>query len=146
MKIAGWLALGTAILSLGASFFVYQHTQKFIQSASRTKGTVSKLIRRPGDNSYYPIFLFEDQQGNKHSVDSLSGNYPAAYKVGDVVSVIYQTDNPENAEIDTFLNVWIWPMALAGFGVVQLLFGLGAVVFIRFIPKLQCQPAASDAA
>ena len=129
IQIIGCCSLVAAIIALSASIFSYWHTQKFVDSAQRTKGAVSALTQKPGDNCYYPIFVFEDAQGNKHHVESLSGSNPAAYSVGDSVTVLYEADKPDNAEIDTFLNVWIWPVAFAGFGVLNLLFGLGLIVF-----------------
>jgi hypothetical protein len=96
----GWLNLISSVLFLTASFFLYQHTRSFVESASRAQGSVTKLVLSGKD--YFPVYTFEDSQGKKHSIKSLSGSYPAAYNVGDSVAVIYQPDNPDNAEINSF--------------------------------------------
>jgi hypothetical protein len=137
LKIGGCFTVFTSVILLTASIFVYHHTQNFVHSASRAQGTVSKLVGRDGEEFLYPVFTFEDSQGTAHNIESLSGSYPAAYKVGDSVAVIYQPDKPENAEIDSFLNIWIWPIGLASFGTLNLLFGLGMFAIVIVLQKSQ---------
>ena len=134
LKIGGWLSVLGAILFLTAAFILYRHTQSFVHSASRTQGTVTKLVL--SGKFYFPVYTFKDARGVKHSVQSLSGSKPAAYKIGDLVGVLYQPDEPDNAEIDTFLDVWIWPLALAGFGALVLLFGFAGLAVRFFLRKL----------
>jgi hypothetical protein len=137
LKVGGWGMVVVAIITLTISFFVYRHIQRFVQTASHAQGTVSKLNGRDGEKVLYPVFTFEDSRGTLHSIESLSGSYPAAYKVGDSVAVIYQPDKPDNAEIESFLNIWIWPIALAGFGAFDLLIGLGMLAVAIVFQKSQ---------
>jgi len=137
LKVGSWCIIAVAIITLTLSLIVYRHTQHFVQTASHTSGIVSKLNSRDGEKELYPLFSFKDSRGTTHSVESLSGSYPAAYKVGDTVAVIYQTDKPDNAEIDSFLNIWIWPIALAGFSTLVFLFGLGMFVMVGVLQKSQ---------
>jgi hypothetical protein len=128
LKIGGWFMVAIAIIVLTASFFLYRHTHNFVQSASHAQGTVTKMVEKPGHDSgtvYYPVYTFQDSRGKQHEIYSSGGSYPPAYKVGDTVPVLYQPDKPENAEIDDFLNVWFFTAMLAGFGLVDLVFGLG---------------------
>jgi hypothetical protein len=86
--------------------------------------------------------MFKDSRGVEHTIKSLSGSYPAAYQVGDKVGVIYQPDKPDNAEIDQFFDVWIWPIAFAGFGVLFLLFRFVVIVFNFFSRSEKYDPVA----
>jgi hypothetical protein len=131
LKTGGLFSAVSSLFFLTAAIFLYLHTQSFVQSASRTQGKVTKLVFSHRD--YFPVYTFKDSRGAKHSIQSLSGSSPAAYQIGDVVPVIYPRDNPDDAEIDTFLDVWIWPIAMAGFGALVLLFGFAAfaVSFFR---------------
>ena len=117
------------------SFFVFRHTQSFVQTASHARGTVSKLNERDGEKVLYPVFTFEDSHGTSYSIESSSGSYPTAYKIGDLITVIYQPDKPANAKIDSFLDIWIWPIALVGCGALDLLFGIGILVIAVVIQK-----------
>ena len=140
LKIGGWLSVLGAILFLTAAFILYRHTQSFVHSASRTQGTVTKLVL--SGKFYFPVYTFKDARGVKHSVQSLSGSKPAAYKIGDLVGVLYQPDEPDNAEIDQFFDVWIWPIAFAGFGVLFLLFRFVVIVFNFFSRSEKYDPVA----
>ena len=140
LKIGGWLSVLGAILFLTAAFILYRHTQSFVHSASRPQGTVTKLVL--SGKFYFPVYTFKDARGVKHSVQSLSGSKPAAYKIGDLVGVLYQPDAPDNAEIDQFFDVWIWPIAFAGFGVLFLLFRFVVIVFNFFSRSEKYDPVA----
>jgi len=140
LKIVGWLSIAGSILFLTVAFFLYRQTESFVRSASRTQGTVTKLVYSGKDS--FPIYMFKDSRGVEHTIKSLSGSYPAAYQVGDKVGVIYQPDKPDNAEIDQFFDVWIWPIAFAGFGVLFLLFRFVVIVFNFFSRSEKYDPVA----
>jgi hypothetical protein len=122
-----------AVVFLAASFFLYRHTHNFVQTASHTQGTVTKLVQ--SGKTYFPVYTFKDSQGKERSIESLSGSYPAAYKIGDHVVVIYSPDKPDAAEIDSFFDIWIWPIALAFFGALDFLFGLGTLAVNIFLKR-----------
>jgi hypothetical protein len=148
LSIGGWVFIATGIITLTIAFFVYRHAQNFVQSASRTQATITKLIERPGQNSssvYFPVFRFQDANGQAHEIDSSSGQYPPAYKVGDTVTVLYQPQQPEKAKLDTFFDVWGWAAMLGGFGVLDLVVGSGMLVFVFITQRSNQQPLSAQA-
>lgn len=148
LRIGGWGFIAMAVITLTISFFVYRHAHSFVQSASRAQATITKLTERPGHDSgtvYYPVFRFQDGKGQAHEIDSSSGQYPPAYKVGDTVTVLYQPEQPENAKLDRFFDVWGWAAMLGGFGVLDLVVGSGLLVFVIIIQRSKHEPLPSHA-
>jgi hypothetical protein len=140
LKVTGWLMLAIAIITLPLSFFTYAHSQRFIKSANRAQGTVIRLDERSGSGSrsvYYPVYTFQDSQGKQHEIYSSSGSYPPSYEVGEKVTVLYQSDNPSNAEIDSFMDKWLFTVLLAGFGLIGLFLGIGMFIAAFMIGKAE---------
>jgi hypothetical protein len=150
LKIGGWGFLAIAVIDLTITFFIYRHEHSFVQSASRAQATITKMVERQSGSdhstAYYPVFTFQDSKGQPQEVYSSSGQYPPAYKVGDTVSVLYQPDKPANAEIDSFVGLWIWSLTLGAFGLFELVLGFGffivAIIFRKYERKT---PVTHDA-
>ena len=143
LKIGGWGFIAVAVITLTISFFVYRHVHGFVQSASRAQATITKLTERRDHDSdivYYPVFTFKDSKGQTHEIDSSSGQYPPAYKVGDTVTVLYQPEQPENAKLDSFFDIWGWAAMLGGFGVLDLVVGLGMLAVVFIIQRSKHEP------
>jgi len=148
MKIGGWISVVIAIIGLTASFFLYRHAHNFVQSASHAQGTVTKMVESSGHNSgtvYCPVYSFKDSQGKQHEIYSSGGSYPPAYKVGDTVPVLYQSDKPDNAEIDSFDELWLFAAILAGFSIPPLVIGLVLLVVVFIIQRAKRQPPVTHA-
>lgn len=149
LKIGGWVFLSIAIIDLTITFFVYRHAQTFVQSASRAQATISKVIEREGsdhDSTFYPVFVFEDSRGQAQEIYSSSGQYPPAYRVGDKVEVLYQPDDPKHAKINGFLELWIWPVMLGIFGVIELFIAMVQFLAAYFVGRYDRKTSASPAA
>jgi len=149
LTIGGWVFIGLAVVDLAITFFIYRHTHGFVQSASRAQATITKMVERPGGDSgsvYYPVFSFQDSNRLSHEVYSSSGQYPPAYEVGDKVTVLYQPDKPESAEIDSFWDVWLMSILFAFSGVFELFIGFGQFVAVYIIRRYERKRAVVHAA
>lgn len=147
--IGGCGLIVASAVALTMSFFNYRHVNAFVNSASRAQATVTRLIERSGTDSgkiYYPVFTFEDSKGKTHRIDSSSGSYPPAYKVGDIVTVLYRPEQPDHAIPDNFFDLRGWCVMLGGFGIVDLVIGVGMLFLafsVRRRNKKVCQPAST---
>jgi len=117
------IALGC--VSLMATVVTYFYTRHFISHAQRTSGTVVE-IREKTDaaNSilhYAIIFRFQDASGLPHTVSSAVF---ASVHVGDSITVLYPSDDPGNARIDRFWQVWRLPILFGIGGGIELSVGL----------------------
>lgn len=110
-----------AIVPLGVSAFLYINTWKFVNAATKTKGTVIRLDAREGSKGgtvYQPIYEFRTLDGQVITVAHDNASRPARYKVGQSVDVLYNTENPQNAKINNTTNLYMVPLVLAGVGIV----------------------------
>lgn len=110
-----------AIVPLGVSAFLYINTWKFVNTATKTKGTVIRLDAREGSKGgtvYQPIYEFRTLDGQVITVAHDNASRPARYKVGQSVDVLYNTENPQNAKINNSTNLYMVPLVLAGVGIV----------------------------
>lgn len=103
------LALGLGLLFVGYHF--YEKTERFLRSAEPATGTVVELRRHDssdGTDTYSAVVEYSDQRGgNFRFVDSLSSS-PPTYHTGQTVHVLYNREDPNDAQIDRgLLNYWL---------------------------------------
>lgn len=80
--------------------------------------------------AYFPVVEFTSQDAKYHKVQLSEGSWPAAYEIGNEVTVLYEPDNPLKARIKSFgssAGMWILPGIT---GVIGIAF-LGAVIAVR---------------
>jgi hypothetical protein len=74
---------------------------------------------------YRPVIRFETQTGRKIDFIASVASRPAPYQVGECVDVLYNPDDPQQAQINSFLYLWFYVLLLVFFG----LFTAGMGVF-----------------
>lgn len=121
-------AVGIAML-LGAAFS-YQKTRSFMAEAVEVPGTVIDLKASLSDGSttYRPVVRFRDQQDRTIEFTSSVGSSPPRHARGDTVGVLYRPGNPQGAEINDFVSLWLGAMILGGLGTVFTLIGGGIIL------------------
>lgn len=55
---------------------------------------------------YSPVFGYT-VNGRSYSFESLNASYPPAYKVGDEEEIIYNVDDPSDAAVNSFGELWL---------------------------------------
>ncbi|MEP6923117.1 MAG: DUF3592 domain-containing protein [Pyrinomonadaceae bacterium] len=118
-------------------FSVFKIRRQVAGSVKAT-GTVVNFGRMMGKSGYLycPQVVFADATGQRIEFQSELGTQPPAYTVGQQVPVIYQKNNPRQAEIDSLMALWFAPgcmivMALTFTAVGLMLFGLGVLVALK---------------
>lgn len=102
-------------------FFAVSRTKRFLSTAREVRGQVVGIESRRGrgqhaSRMHYPVLRYRTQEGTQHEVVSSVGSNPPRYKEGDSVTLLYDPQNPLDARIHTFLNVWLFPVVLGGVG------------------------------
>jgi len=102
------------LLGFGLMFFsyhFYEKTQAFLGRANHAAGQVVDL--RPSDSNddsttYAAVVEYNDSRGeNRRFVDSFSSS-PPSYSTGEKVAVLYDRENPREAQIDRGrANYWL---------------------------------------
>ncbi|HET9219286.1 MAG TPA: DUF3592 domain-containing protein, partial [Terriglobia bacterium] len=117
--------IGFGLLFLGYHF--YGKTEKFLQSADLATGTVVDLSRRDsgdGNDTYSAVVEYRDARGgNFKFVDPFSSS-PPYYYAGQEVHVLYNREDPNQAQIDRGLvNYWLTAL-FSAMGSLLVLMGL----------------------
>jgi hypothetical protein len=114
-----FLLIGIGLL-VGAGY-VYSNTSKFVTGARKAQGTVVAL------RSGAPEVKFRAHDGREVQFTSSVSSKPPSYSVGDAVEVLYRQEQPEDAEINALMTLWLGVMVLGGLGSVFSLVGAGLV-------------------
>lgn len=134
LLIAGAFLTLTSLWFLGSAAGAYFHTHSFVKSATKVDGRVIRMVDGTSPSLHYPVYVFRDSDGKPHRVYTDLNNYrPGNFQVLDKVPLLYQPDDPENAQRDSFWYLWGHAVRLAILGAVDLLAGLG----VLFVAKSQ---------
>lgn len=123
--------LGGAMLFAASKLYLKQ--REFLTHSERATGTVVAFAESIVTNSrnsderstfYAPVFTFTDLAGVTHRVTSKTsnGNKPG-YRVNQTVPVLYNRDQPDDAELDTFFASWGGVTILGGMAAMFFAFG-----------------------
>jgi hypothetical protein len=112
-------------VSLIAGVLLLARSLALVATGQRAEGVVVRNARGIGRRpAIYPIVSFE-VDGRRVEITGQIGSKPAAHAVNDKVIVFYQPDDPENAVIGTFRELYLVATILSGIGVVLLGIGGG---------------------
>jgi hypothetical protein len=116
-----FVAIGVLALAWGAIDLV--RTVHFVRTAEHATGTVvdvSREIDDDGDEFFYPVVRFTTAEGKEFEFKSDSGSNPASHSNGDEVDVLYDPDDPDDAQLSGFFDLWLFTIVPFGIGVVFL--------------------------
>lgn len=127
--------IGLAML-VGA-FFLYQNTSEFVSTAIVAEGEVVDFETHKSDGStmYAPVVNFRTQDDASYQfVSSVSSN-PASYDIGEKVEVLYSQANPQDAQINGVVSLYLGAIILSVMGGVFFLIGGGIILVGYFKNK-----------
>ena len=78
----------------------------------------------PANKHFNPKIQFTSDDGKEVTFVASTGSSAQSYQIGDTVNVRYLVENPEKADLDSFVNLWAFAIMLAFFGVGFLSVGL----------------------
>jgi hypothetical protein len=107
-----------------------------ILSGEQTSGTIVDL--RAGR---FPVARFY-VAGQKYSITGHVWSRSPIYHLGDPVNIRYFQDDPSQAVIDSFLQLYLFPSILAGVGSVFVLIAVGSGIRIARKPKYRAAPVS----
>lgn len=113
-----FLLIGTGLMI--GSFFWYKNQKEFLATASFGDGTVIEqryISDSDGSGTYAPVVSFRTQRGETYKFTSSTSSNPPSFGVGEKVEVAYQDDNPLDAQINTFWELYLGVIILGGMGV-----------------------------
>lgn len=102
--------LGPALV-LGDAWWL-RWTIRFHRTALRASGVViasDKSAGRYGTQSS-PRFRFQTPDGRDWEVESLISTRPAVFRAGETVTVLYRSEKPQKAYLDSISQLWLAPI------------------------------------
>lgn len=120
------IPLGVGLLFLVISILVSSSMRKFVSKAQQTQGTIVDMVLSRGSSSsstnasytYAPVFEFRAISGQMIRVQESVSSNPPQFQVGETVEVLYDPEDPQNARINKWSNLYLFPTL---FGVIGLL-------------------------
>ena len=122
------LTVGAALLA--GSAYMYVNTRELISSAAKVPGTVVDFERRSskGGSTDYPVIEFVTASGETHRfTTSGAGDFAK----GESVQVLYYDNDPANARVNAFIELWLGSLALGAFGLLCVGVGIGTLLYER---------------
>lgn len=92
----------------------YQKTRSLLQVGIITNAKVVSLIESYDDDgtTYTPVFEYFDKYQNRITFQSGVSSRPATHDVGDIVEVVYDPANTQEAKVVGFWGLYRWTIIL----------------------------------
>lgn len=125
---------GIVFMLIGAgvaafSWYLYKADRAFLKQSVSVTGFVirSEYVRsEKSGGAYYAIIAFQTTGGKKQEFRNEPGTGRPIYKDGEQVEIRYEKQNPANAKIAGFWELWGLTAVLGGFGL--LFIGAGLII------------------
>lgn len=132
--LRGSFAVGVVALIVGAVLLV--RTAQFVARAEHATGTVIDLSRETdseGQDIFYPVVRFTTADGDEIEFKSSSGSAPASESPGDRVDVLYDPNDPNDAQLGGFFHLWL-------FTIIPFAIGAAFIVVAWFVRRHAPRP------
>lgn len=118
------------------AIFVTISSFQFLQTATKTQGTVIDLIKNvdtdsDGDSSttYSPVVSFTTSTGQKIEAKTSISSNPPSHEIGDSVSIYYSPKDPKTIIVDSFMDKYFLPIVFGVLGLI--LFSIGGFGLVK---------------
>ena len=134
LKIGGVGLIISSLVPFGFGIVLYLGSRTFLAKSVEMMAVVSDFEARKG--VYYPVLSFKDKANAQHTFTSRHGRNPPAYTTGDSVSILYDSENPQKARINSFVDLWLFPILGGSMGIGSIIIGVACVLVGRkIIPR-----------
>jgi hypothetical protein len=130
-RVLFFLFAGISALMLVIALLTGISTARRLSTEQRAFAQVIEMTERrssEGSIFYYPVVAFDLPDGRGQRVQLGEGSWPPAHRVGDLVTVLYQPQNPLDARIDSAggtAALWTWTIVT---GALAVAFALAAAL------------------
>jgi hypothetical protein len=122
-RVLFFLFAGISALMLTIAALTGISTGRRMAEEQSVVGQVIEMTERAnseGSIFYYPVVAFDLPNGQRQRAQLGEGSWPPAYRVGDLVTVLYQPRNPLDARIDSgggTVALWTWTIVTGSLAV-----------------------------
>jgi hypothetical protein len=124
-----WVGLLFLVLGLGlgaGAFVAFVRTRTFLATAYTTQGEVLALEAyqdKGGGTLYRPVLRFRTHAGQETEFRSPEGSSAPGFQVGQRIDVVYNPEEPSDARIQGFMQLWLPTLILGTLGGIFVLVG-----------------------
>ncbi len=129
-KWVAWLFLVIGVGLLIGAAFAALNSVRLIQQGVRATGNVVDFVEsydEEGTLMYSPVFVFIDENGQEHRIQSSYSSSSPGYTRGQIVDIVYPRGNPEGARIPNAFSYWGVTLILGFIGITFVFFGVMAL-------------------
>ena len=135
-----FLAVGTILIAI--SIIGYFKTRSFLETAIKTEGIITgfdipysetSYSNISSSRTYRPFIEFHTQDKQSYTFKPSSENSSERYRIGEIVPVLYDSNNPKRAEIDKFSHLWSGTLIIGGLGIP--FFSIGFILLFLSVSK-----------
>lgn len=127
LEIFNAIFFAAGIVGLGVSSWLATGTLHLQQNGLTANGHVIRF-ERDSKGYYFPVVEFQTPDGQRIMFKSRSGSSPPSFHVGESVPVLYDPDDPQQASIRTFGQLWGGALITGIFAVVLTVIPGGVIV------------------
>jgi hypothetical protein len=126
-----------AVLMLVVAVLTGMNTSRKLAREQSVVGQVTAMTERKsseGNAYYYPAVAFDVPDGGRFDVQLSEGTWPPEHRVGELVTILYDGQNPMDARIQSgggTAGLWTWTLVTGILGVAFLLAAVLAWVLGR---------------
>jgi len=133
VAFGGWAFVVTGLFILILGWRDFRKQCAFLRQSVRTTGVVAGAHVEPGGfedggDYHHPMIRFSTTTG-KEVIFTSPGGRRQPWKNAESVPVRYRPDDPQTAELDSFISIWLFTLVCAVLGVVALGSGIMLVMF-----------------
>ncbi|GAB3509195.1 hypothetical protein GCM10027341_45890 [Spirosoma knui] len=118
------------------SMYSYHTTRTWLNHSAVASGEIVGIEKRKSHDSaknrtttyYHPTVRFKTPVGESFTFTSSVGSSQHSHRVGQQIDVRYLPGDPEDAQVDEFMGLWLTTIVLAFIGLPILLASVGAIV------------------
>lgn len=138
VEFAPYFMALVALCFIGAGARQLYQTWRFVRGADRAQGVVVGFRTRWSRGSAVdcPVVRYRPAWGGAIEFESPIGSRPRLHREGQVVTVLYHSDHPERARLDSGCLLWALPIGFIVLGLWVLAFAVFGVLLTQFVARL----------
>jgi Protein of unknown function (DUF3592) len=126
--------VGPCFFLIGTGFAI--HMALFLRNSAATEGVIVTLTsthdQQINQETFAPVFTFTGADAQNYTITSDTSSNPPAFAVGQHVRVLYENAFPLGARIDSFAQLWTFPMVFGFMGLLATATGCGLLRYERW--------------
>ena len=123
----------SAVIMLGVSIWYTISSYGFYSNGIEVESTVVRLESSHSSDSgttYSPVYRYI-VDGQEYEYESVNSSSPPSHDVGEVVTLLYDPDDPGRARVNSFWELWLLPVILCPVSLFMVLLSIGIPVLVR---------------